>query len=85
MVIRRHLALYIERSGERVAAREMRKHLCWYLRGLPGSAMVRAQLQTMSTAAQIEDVLGSFEAMLLRGGVRPSPDDFQEIAREADD
>ncbi|MBI5535254.1 MAG: tRNA dihydrouridine synthase DusB [Deltaproteobacteria bacterium] len=84
-VIRRHLALYIEQFGERVAAREMRKHLCWYLRGLPGSAVVRASLQTMGSSGQMQEVIGSFEAALLRGDTRADPGDFKERAVEQGD
>jgi tRNA-dihydrouridine synthase B len=75
-VIRRHLALYVEYAGERAACLEMRKHLCWYLRGLPGSAMVRAKMQTMTSSAQIEEVIGAFEQALGRGDTRASDDDF---------
>jgi tRNA-dihydrouridine synthase B len=78
-VIRRHLALYVEYAGERAACLEMRKHLCWYMRGLPGSAMVRAKLQTMASADQIEDVIGSFEQALGRGGLRASDADFHRM------
>lgn len=78
-VIRRHLALYVDYAGERAACLEMRKHLCWYLRGLPGSAMVRAQLQTMSSPEQIERVLGGFEAALGRGELRASDGDFHQL------
>ena len=37
----RHLELFIETAGEKVALLEMRKHFCWYARGLPGSARFR--------------------------------------------
>ena len=37
----RHLELFIGMAGERVALREMRKHLSWYVRGLPGAARFR--------------------------------------------
>lgn len=38
----RHLELFIAASGEKVALREMRKHLCWYARGIAGAAQFRA-------------------------------------------
>jgi tRNA-dihydrouridine synthase B len=41
---RRHLDLYVEWIGEARAAREMRKHACWYIKGFPGAAAFRAQL-----------------------------------------
>ncbi len=37
----RHYGLLVETKGEDVANREMRKHLAWYTRGLPGSARLR--------------------------------------------
>ena len=38
---RRHLELLIQMSGEHTALREMRKHLSWYAKGLPGVAHFR--------------------------------------------
>ncbi len=37
----RHLELFVGLAGDRVAVREMRKHLSWYVRGLPGAARFR--------------------------------------------
>mgnify|MGYP000943734371 CR=1 FL=1 len=75
-VIRRHFELYVAHSGEATAAREMRKHLCWYLRGLPGSAMVRARLQGLSTSEAVLGALDGFEASLRAGTVVASAADF---------
>lgn len=75
-VIRRHYALYVEHSGEPTAAREMRKHLCWYLRGLPGSAMVRARMQGLSTSHDILSTLAAFEESLHRGTAVASSADY---------
>ncbi|WP_338553864.1 tRNA dihydrouridine synthase DusB [Paenibacillus sp. KS-LC4] len=36
-----HLDRLIDLKGEAVAVREMRKHLAWYLKGLPGGARVK--------------------------------------------
>jgi len=43
-VARRHHDLHIEIYGEKKALLEMRKHLCWYARGLPGAAAFRAAI-----------------------------------------
>ena len=40
-VAMRHLALFIETCGEHTALREMRKHLSWYAKGVPGAAQFR--------------------------------------------
>ncbi len=45
----RHLRMMVEWKGERAAVPEMRKHIAWYLRGLPGSAKLRAAINTMDT------------------------------------
>ena len=72
-VIRQHLALYVVHSGERKASLEIRKHLGWYLRGMPGSSAVRAQLQTMTSAERIEAVIGALEQSLLQGDLPLHP------------
>lgn len=36
-----HMDRFIALAGERVALREMRKHLCWYAKGLPGASRFR--------------------------------------------
>jgi len=75
-VIRRHYALYVEHCGESTAAREMRKHLCWYLRGLPGSAMVRARMQGLSTTHDVLSTLAAFEESLHGGTAVASSADY---------
>jgi tRNA-dihydrouridine synthase B len=52
-VIRRHLELYVDWGGEGRAVREMRKHLCWYFRGLPGASKLRARLGGLGTREQV--------------------------------
>jgi tRNA-dihydrouridine synthase B len=49
----RHLELFIEDSGEKVALREIRKHLCWYVRGLPGSARFRDTVNRLQTRSEV--------------------------------
>jgi tRNA-dihydrouridine synthase B len=57
----KHLAMVVERKGERQGIREMRKHLCWYLRGLPGGARVREQINRLETRLQVENLLLEYE------------------------
>jgi nifR3 family TIM-barrel protein len=40
----RHLELFVEICGDHVAVREMRKHLSWYAKGMPGAAQFRAMV-----------------------------------------
>ncbi|PLX92786.1 MAG: tRNA dihydrouridine synthase DusB [Desulfuromonas sp.] len=50
-VARYHLQLHLEHFGERKALFEMRKHLCWYAKGLDGSSHFRSRLQKTETCA----------------------------------
>ena len=56
----RHLELFIELSGERVALREMRKHLSWYARGLSGAAQFRDRINRITGKAAIVAALEDF-------------------------
>ena len=58
----RHFILLAEFKGEAAAAREMRRHSAWYVRGLPGAAAVRQQLVQISSYAETENILRSFAA-----------------------
>jgi nifR3 family TIM-barrel protein len=37
----RHMERFVSLAGEKVAMREMRKHFCWYARGVPGASRFR--------------------------------------------
>ncbi|MCX5780259.1 MAG: tRNA dihydrouridine synthase DusB [Firmicutes bacterium] len=56
---RRHLQLAIACKGEWVAVREMRKQLAWYIKGRPGAAHIRTQLNTATSLDQILTILQS--------------------------
>ena len=56
----KHFTLLIELKGETAAAREMRRHTSWYIRGLPGAASVRQQLIRISSYRETEMVLSDF-------------------------
>ena len=53
------LTLAIEGDTPRVA-REFRKHLGWYTRGLAGSAALRAKLQHVESLAAVEQLFGDY-------------------------
>lgn len=74
--IRRHVALYVEWAGEALAVRELRKHLSWYLRGMPGSAALRARLQSMVSEAALHAAIDDYEADVKFGRAKPNPRDF---------
>ncbi|UFS68841.1 tRNA dihydrouridine synthase DusB [Geomonas sp. RF6] len=57
---RRHLDLFCELEGDRTALMEMRKHLSWYSKGLPGAAQFRAAVNRIEQAAHLTEVMESF-------------------------
>lgn len=52
-----HLQLQIQTHGEAVAVREMKKHLGWYIHGVPGAANLRRTVNSAQTAQQLRAVL----------------------------
>ena len=56
-MILRHAAMECDFKGEKIAMREMRKHVAWYTAGLKYSAKLRARVNEVSTYAQLEELL----------------------------
>jgi len=65
----RHLAMMVDEVGEAAAAREMRKHVAWYIKGLPHSARVREQVNHTRTAAELAELLRGYLASLEQDGL----------------
>jgi tRNA-dihydrouridine synthase B len=65
----RHLDMMVEEFGEAAATREMRKHLAWYIKGLPHSARVREQVNHMITPEALADLLRGYLDELERAGL----------------
>lgn len=53
----RHLSLVIADRGPLIGVQEMRKHIAWYLRGLPGARARREEANRATTEAQLRVVL----------------------------
>ena len=56
-LILKHFDLLLEEKGEYAAVREMRKHAGWYLKGIPGSASLRRQLNSTVKADALKELL----------------------------
>jgi tRNA-dihydrouridine synthase B len=65
----RHLEMLVRSAGEAVAAKEMRKHVAWYLKGLPHSARVREQVNHTKTAAEMTGLLSAYLTDLAAHGL----------------
>lgn len=61
-LILRHFDLLLEEKGEYAAVREMRKHAGWYLKGIPGSAAVRRELNSVIEAEILKEKLSQILA-----------------------
>lgn len=55
-LIKEHVAVHIAEKGER-ALPELRKHLSWYIHGLPGSAAARAEINKATTGQELYSML----------------------------
>jgi nifR3 family TIM-barrel protein len=69
----RHLAMLVESVGEEHAAREMRKHVAWYIKGLPHSARVREQVNRARTATELTALLRDYLGELARAPAADAP------------
>ena len=57
----RHYELAIKYDGEFKAVKEMRKHASWYLKGLPKSSELRNIVNTLSTSAEVFNILQEYK------------------------
>jgi len=65
----RHLEMMVESVGPDAAAREMRKHVAWYVRGLPRSAQVREQVNRTHGVEEMVARLRQYLEELTRSGL----------------
>jgi nifR3 family TIM-barrel protein len=55
-IIRRHVALIEAHLPPRTALVQLKKHLAWYLRGIPGAARLREDLFRAASPAEVDDL-----------------------------
>jgi nifR3 family TIM-barrel protein len=65
----RHLGMLVRTAGESVAAKEMRKHVAWYIKGLPHSARVREQVIRTRSADDMLQLLKAYLSELAAHGL----------------
>lgn len=53
----RHVRLLVETKGEKIGILESRSHLSWYLKGMPGAARAREQVNRAATLRETEEIL----------------------------
>ena len=65
----RHLEMMCADFGPECAAREMRKHVAWYIKGLPHSAQVREQVNRTRSTTEMAELLAGYLVQLERVGL----------------
>lgn len=59
-VIKEHLKLVIEEKGEYIGIREMRKHICWYIKNLKDSSKLREKVNRIENVQELEACLEEY-------------------------
>ena len=59
--ILRHLDMQIDSLGEKLGVMEMRKHVAWYLQGMPGSVKIRARVNCLARRDEIIGLLNRYK------------------------
>ena len=60
LTIMEHMDMVTELKGEGTGVKEMRKHAAWYLKGMPGSAKVKAEIFKLTICSQVKDILSQY-------------------------
>lgn len=56
-IIKKHYDLLSELKGEYIAVREMRKHISWYIKGLPLATQIRNQINILESKDEVLELL----------------------------
>lgn len=56
----RHARMLIEYKGDYIGVREMRKHMAWYMKGLPGASLLRGSMNRMESYEEMEQLLEDY-------------------------
>ena len=59
-VIKEHLKLAVKEKGEYIAIREMRKHICWYIKNLKDSSTIREKVNKIEQIDELVEVLEEY-------------------------
>ncbi|HHU55022.1 MAG TPA: tRNA dihydrouridine synthase DusB [Mollicutes bacterium] len=59
-MIKKHLNYLLEQKPEKVVVLEMRSHVSWYLKGIPGGAEIKRKLSSIKTIEELNNLLDNF-------------------------
>jgi tRNA-dihydrouridine synthase B len=68
-IMLRHLNDVVTMLGEKVGIREMRKHLCWYAKGLSANAEFRQRINHLLSLADVQQEIDAYFAGLQKSVV----------------
>lgn len=58
--ILKHYMLEVENKGEYTAIREMRKHICWYIKGMPNNAEIKNMINMSDNLEEVLSILKKY-------------------------
>ena len=59
-VLKEHIELAVAEKGEYIAVREMRKHICWYIKNLKESSKIREKINKIEDVNELEACLEEY-------------------------
>ena len=59
-IIFEHINLEIKEKGEYTGIREMRKHICYYLKGMPGASEIRDKINHLESEKEVKQELEEY-------------------------
>lgn len=59
-VILEHYNLLEREKGEYTATREIRKHIAWYVKGLPNASIMRDRINSVNSTEEFREILKEY-------------------------
>ena len=59
-VIKEHFDLLLKYKGEYTATREIRKHISWYIKGLPGATYIREKINKVESSEEFNSIINEY-------------------------
>lgn len=60
LMIHKHINLLEDYKGEYTAVREMRKHIAWYVKGIPNAAEIRNRVNKIEDIGELKNFIDNF-------------------------
>ena len=59
--IRQHMKLLVENKGEHIGILEARKHLAWYVKGIPGATKLKTRAFSATTLSEVLSIIDEID------------------------